>query len=118
MAVIEVVVDIEAKERKSSRGKRRNSNSGLEFMLGNLAMGFDVSDAREGRGGGRRRYRRCFQIKRPFHGGPRRGFIQLYPFACVRERKTYRQGDVVILKRAKLWAKLWLSAFVTSLFRQ
>lgn len=117
---IEVVVDRRSKGGKIVSGEERNSNSGLGFMLCNLAMGFDVYDARARHGGGRRRYRRCFQIKRPFHGGPRHGFTALsireHPRDC-RERKTDRRGDVVISKRPKLWMKLWLSAFPTSLFR-
>jgi len=72
-------------------------------MLDNLAMGFDVYDARVRRGGGPSRYRRCFQIKRSLYGSPHRGFTT--PSASRASRTDRREG-VVISEHAKLRVKL------------
>lgn len=57
-------------------------------------MGFDVYDARVRRGGGRSRYRRCFQIKRSLYGSPRRVVaLQPHPLASVANRSTRRRRN-------------------------
>jgi len=95
---IKVEIDRRSEGGEIVSREERNSNSGLGFMLGNLAMGFDVYDARAQCGGGRRRYRRCFQIKRPFHGGPHRGFTTLSRASSwllrTQNRSTWRHRNL------------------------
>lgn len=81
--MIEIMVDRRNKGGKIVSREERNSNSELEFMLGNLAMGFDVYDARaRGGGGGDVVIGGAFKLSGPSTIAFRRGFTTL----SIRER--------------------------------